>query len=115
MTEGMKPAKAFLLGAGMLLLAPKFWIFTLGAISAIGTANLGQPNATLTFILFVALAESLSLLVLVYAALAPRQSQHVLDAAASWLRRHNRVIMIVIGLVFGVWFSLKGLSGLGIL
>ena len=115
MTEGTGPAKAYLFGVAILALAPKFWIFTLGAISAIGAANLGQPNAGLMFLLFVALAESLSLGVLVYALIAPRQSEHVLERVATWLRHHNRILMIVIGLVFGVWFSLKGLSGLGIL
>jgi threonine/homoserine/homoserine lactone efflux protein len=114
MTESMKPAKAFLFGAALLLVAPKFWIFTLGAIGAIGAANLGQPSASLMFLLFVVLAQFLSLAVLVYAAVAPRQSEHVLDAAAAWLRSHNRVMMIVIGLVFGIWFSVKGLVGLGL-
>ena len=115
MTESMKPARAFLFGGALLLLAPKFWIFTLGAIGAIGAANLGQPSAGLMFLLFVVLAQSLSLAVLVYAAVAPRQSEHVLEAVATWLRQHNRVLMIIIGLVFGIWFCAKGLAGLGII
>ncbi len=36
-------------------------------------------------------------------------------SVSAWLERHNRVIVIVLGLVFGVWFLLKALSGLGVL
>ena len=114
MTEGMGPAKAFLLGGGLLLVAPKFWVFTLGAIGAIGAANLGQPSAGLTFVVFAVLAQGLTLAILLYATMAPRQSRHVLDATAQWLEDKNREIMIVIGLVFGIWFSAKGLVGLGL-
>ena len=114
MTEGMKPAKAFLFGGGLLLLAPKFWVFTLGAIGAIGAANLGQPSAGLTFLAFAVLAQGITLAILLYATLAPRQSRHTLNAAAQWLEDKNRLIMIVVELVFGIWFSTKGLFGLGL-
>jgi len=115
MTETMTPLKAFAVGAGMLLLQVKFWLFTLGALSAIGAANVGQPSATVYFIVFVILAESLSIIAVTYAYLAPRQSSAVLERAAGWLRAHNRVLVIALGVIFGVWFTVKGLVGLGVL
>jgi len=48
-------------------------------------------------------------------ALAPSSSQALLARASVWFERHNRVIVIVLGLVFGVWFLLKALQGLGML
>jgi hypothetical protein len=39
----------------------------------------------------------------------------VLDHVSGWLERNNRVIVIVLGLVFGAWFLLKALQGLGVL
>jgi hypothetical protein len=32
-----------------------------------------------------------------------------------WLQRNNRVVVIVLGLVFGTWFLIKALSGFGVL
>ena len=115
MTETMKPGKAFLIGAGLLAVGAKFWVFTLGAISVIGDAGLGQPGSTLTFVLFAVLAQGLQITVLVLAFAAPQKSEALLGQASSWLTAHNRVIVIVLGVVFGLWFLAKGLSGLGVL
>ena len=60
----------------------------------------------MTFLVFVALAESIHPAVLVAAPL---------DQTSTWLEAHNRVIVIVVGLVFSTWFILKGLDGLGVL
>ena len=115
MIATMGPGKAFGLGAGMLLVQVKFWIFTLGAISVIGAANMGQPSASLTFLVFVVATESVSIAAIVYAYAAPRQSEKLLGNWVHWLEQHNRQILIVVGFVFGVWFSIKGLVGLGVL
>ena len=63
----------------------------------------------------MALAEAIPIAFVAYAALAPASSQALLERVSAWLERHNRVIVIVLGLVFGVWFLLKALSGLGVL
>lgn len=115
MTETMRPGKAFLIGAGLLAIGAKFWVFTLGAISVIGDAGLGQPGSTLTFVLFAVLAQGLQIAVLVLAFTAPQRSEALLGRASSWLTAHNRVIVIVLGVVFGGWFLAKGLAGLGVL
>ena len=41
--EKLTPLTALALGAGMILIAAKMWVFTLGAIGTIGAAQLGQP------------------------------------------------------------------------
>ena len=113
MTQTMGPGKAFGAGAGLLLIGAKFWVLTLGAIASIGTADLSRAAAIGTFLLFVALAESVHLAILAGALLAPVRSASLLDAGAHWLERNNRFLVIVIGLIFGTWFAIKALHGLG--
>jgi hypothetical protein len=115
MVESVTPGKAFGLGAGMLLISAKFWVFTLGAIAAIGAADLGQGAAVLTFLAFVLLAESTHIAMIVLAFAMPTRAAVMLDGIAGLLATHNRVIMIVLGAVFGTWFLVKALTGLGLL
>jgi hypothetical protein len=115
MTESMKPGRAFVVGAGLLAIGAKFWVFTLGAIGAIKDADLSRSRGVVTFVAFAGLTVVAHLLVLGVAAVAPKQSAALLDATADWLKRHNGPIVVVLGLVFGSWFLLKGLHGLGVL
>ncbi len=112
MIDNMTVFKAFQAGLGLLLISAKMWVFTLGALSVIGEAEFGQPTGALVFLLFVLLAQSLLLFPILIRILAPRQSQVILGSASDWLSRNNRMIMIVISLVFGALFLYKGVSGL---
>ncbi len=114
-TATMTPIKAFLFGAGMLLIAPKFWVFTLGAISVIGEADLGRADAIVTYVLFVLAASALNLGIVLVAFVLPQRSTAWLDAASGWLTRHNRTIVIVVSLLFGTLFLVKALGDLGII
>ncbi len=109
------PGKAFLIGAGVMAVSVKAWVFTLGAIGAIGSAGLDRAGNAATYLAFVALAASGNLLVVGAAALLPERSRSLLDRALRWLQDNNRPIMIVVGLGFGVWFGIKALDGFGIL
>ena len=72
MIDSVTPVKAFGLGAGLVLVGVKFWVFTLGAIAAIGDAALGSGGAIATYLLFVVLAESIHLVIIGLAFVAPR-------------------------------------------
>jgi len=111
----MTPMKAFFLGAGLLAIGAKFWVFTLGAISAIGEADIGRPASILTYLAFVVLSVSVNLALIGVEVLVPSRADALLDRASEWLTRHNRVIMMVIGFVFGTWFMVKALDGLGVI
>jgi hypothetical protein len=115
LTESVTAGKAFLFGAGYVAIAAKLWVFTLGAIGAIDEAGLGSAASIALFLLFVALAEAIPIAFVAYAALAPSSSKILLGKVSAWLEKHNRVIVIVLGLVFGAWFLLKALQGLGVL
>jgi hypothetical protein len=112
MIDSFTPLKAFGLGFGLLLIGAKFWVFTLTAIAVIGEAALGQPTSTLTYLLFVLLAESLLLLPILIRMIIPQQSKSLLEKASAWLMRYNRPIVIIVSLVFGLLFFYQGASGL---
>lgn len=113
-TTSMGPGRAYLFGALSMVVGAKFWVFTLGAVAAIHDAALPTATGVLTFVLFVVLAQALQVAALVVAFAAPRRADDLLGPAAGWLTQHNRPLVIVVGVVFGVWFAVKGLTGLGL-
>jgi len=115
MVEGVTPGRAFLLGGGLVLIGAKLWVFTLGAIGAIGDAGVGQPAATIAFVVYVALAQGILIGVVGMAYLLPTRADAILDRVYELLERYNRAIMVAVGLVFGTWFLVMALEGLGVL
>ncbi len=111
----MSPLAAFGAGAGFMTISVKFLIFTLGAISAITDAHLGFKLSVLTFALFVALAQGLPFAILALGSSSSGRSAAILDGLRAWLQCNSRVITIILGLVFGVWFLLKALTRLGLI
>ncbi|BBX58908.1 hypothetical protein TM48_03193 [Mycobacterium shottsii] len=109
------PTRAFLIGAGLVTVSVKSWVFTLAAISVIGNAGLPRVGNMASYVLFVLLALSTNLLVVAMAALFPDQSRALLDRIQRWLQDNDRPIMIVVGLGFGIWFGFKALHGLGVI
>jgi hypothetical protein len=110
----MGPGRAFLLGAGLLVVNAKFWVFTLGALAAIEEADLARHESIASFLVFAVLAIAPQLLALGFAAIAPTRSRSLLGAVADWLQRNNRAIVVVVSLVFGTWFLAKALTGFGV-
>ncbi len=115
LVQRITPGRALLIGAGYIAISLKLWIFTLGVIAAIHQAKMGLLRSTLAFLGFVAGAEVLHLLILGTAYTAGERSAARLTRATGWLRTHNDQLVVVLGLIFGVWFLIKALSGYGIL
>ncbi len=113
-TSAVSPARAFALGAALTGINLKLWAFTLGAIGVIAEADLGQAAAVGAYLVFVAGALAVHLAAVGVAYLAPDRADAVLGRVAAGLERHNRTIMIGLGLVFGTWFLLRALDGLGV-
>ncbi len=109
------PTKAFFIGAGVITVSVKAWVFTLAAIGVIGNAGLGRAANMASYVAFVLLAASVNLIIIGAAAVFGDRSRAVLDRVLRWLQDKNRPIVVVVGLVFGVWFGLKALRGFGIL
>jgi hypothetical protein len=113
--EGATPARAYLMGVGMLLIGAKFWVFTIGAISAIDAADVGVPAAVVAYLLFVLVAMSIHVAIVAMAYLAPDRAGEVLDRFSSALMRYDRQITIGVGVIFGLWFLLRALDGLEVI
>ena len=113
LATSVSPGRAFLMGAGLVALSPKLWAFTLGAVGAITDAELAPAPGWATFIIWVLAAQSLHLLALLSAVVAPRRAGPVLERAGDALERFSRPVMIGVGVVFGVWFFVKALSAFG--
>ena len=110
MIETITPVKAFGVGFALVAIAPKLWVFTLNAIAVIGEAQLGRPDSITAFLVFVLLAQSLILLLILMRIIVPGQATKVLNGLTGWLTKHNRVLMITISLVFGLYFLVKAIN-----
>jgi len=110
--DTLTPLKAIGMGAVLVLISGKFWVFTLSAIGIIGQAHLGQPSSILAFLLFMLLAQSLLLLAIIVRVIVPEQSKSITETISAWLTKYNRPIVLVVSLVFGLLFFVQGASGL---
>ena len=90
---------SFLLGAGVLAIGAKFWMFTLGAISVIGEADLGRTDSIVTYLLFVLAPSARERRSCSARRSSPRRARRRgWTTRIGWLTRHNRMIMIVVSL-----------------
>jgi hypothetical protein len=110
--DSLTPLKTFVIGAVMVLLGFKLWIFTLSAIGVIREAELNRSQNILTYLVYVVGAELFFLLPVIIYAVAPQQSAATLKTSTAWLERHNRPITIAVSLFFGAIFFWKGSTGL---
>lgn len=106
------PLKSFAIGFALIAVAVKQWVFTLSAIGVIGEAGLGRGANVALYLGFALAAQSLMLLALAFAALAPARADKTLAAAQGWLERYSRPIMVAVSLIFGAYFLWKGAAGL---
>lgn len=112
MLDTMSPFMALAMGTGLLLISAKMWVFTLGAISVIANAMLGQPDSTITYLLYILLAQSILLGVILIRLLFPTRAGSLLSSFGDWLEVHNSQIVMVVSLVFGLLFAYQGITDL---
>ena len=110
--DSLTPWQAFGIGFGLLLVGAKFWVFTLSAIAIIEEAQIGQTSSTVAYLVFVLLAESLMLLLILTRIIFPDRSASLLESVSAWLTRYNRPMVILVSLVFGLIFFYQGASRL---
>lgn len=103
---------AFAMALVMMSLGFKQWVFTLSAIAVIDEAKMGGIGSVLTYLLFIAAAQSLMLAPIVASAAAPAKSSKIVGAMLGWLERNSRVITIAVSLIFAVWFLSKSAAEL---
>ena len=109
---GLSSLKAVGAGALFTAVAIKQWVFTLTAIDVIQGAALERAAGAGLYLFFMLATQTLVLLPILVYAVAPQRSAKPLAAAQAWLARNDRPIMIGVSLVFGLWFLVKGITGL---
>ena len=115
MMDGVSAGRAFLMGAALIALNPKLWAFTLGALGAIGDAELSGPAGLAAFLVFVVIAQAFHLGSIALTVVSPARADRVLGGMNAWLERHSRVVLIVFSGVFGFWLLAKSLAVFGVL
>lgn len=108
----LSAVKAFGAGTLFITIAIKQWVFTLSAIGVISEAGLGEGANVGLYVLYVLATQTLVLAPILVYAVAPQQAARPLKAAQTWLERHNRAIVMIVSLLFGVWFVYKAVTGL---
>jgi len=109
---GLSPLKAFGIGALLMGISIKQWVFTLSAIAVVDEAQLGLAGSILGYLVFVLAAQSLVLAPTIGSAVAPTRSARMLEVLQVRLERHSRMITTAVSSIFGVWFLWKGITGL---
>ncbi len=104
--------RALSAGAVFVTIAIKQWVFTLSAIGIIAAADLGPPSGVTLYLFYILITQMLVLPPILFYALAPERAAKPMQTAQGWLERHNRVIVVTVSLIFGLWFAYKGITGL---
>lgn len=104
--------KAAGVGALYVLASPKQWVFTQIALGIIIDAEVGPTVGTALYLFFVLGTQITLLIPLILVTMAPQRMTPPLQSAFAWLGRHNQTILMIVSLVFGLWFTYKGISSL---
>ena len=105
--DGMTPLRALGVGALLVLTSPRAWIFTLAAIGVIEQAHLDIPQSLIAYLVYMLGAQAL----LMTPILISTRSTVRIEAAARWLERYNRPIVVLVSVAVGGFFLWKGISG----
>jgi hypothetical protein len=108
----ISPGKAFGLGAALVLLSLKSWLFTLAALGAIQDGQPSGLESLLWALGYILLAELPVWLPILMRVLAPARSVVILTAISEWFLKHNRALVIAAEIVFGLFFLAKGITEL---
>jgi threonine/homoserine/homoserine lactone efflux protein len=110
--EQLSPREAFSTGFGWIMVSPKQWAFVLTAVAVIFTANLNPLASLVNYFIFSVLIQLTYFLIIGIFLLIPRRSEALLDGLINWIKNNFRPVVIVIFAGFGVFFLIKGISGL---
>lgn len=110
--EHISPLKALGLGALLVTIGPKLWVFTLSALAIISAAELGLAASVATYLTYIILAQIVLIVAMFAYVVVPQAASAVLQRSLGWLTEYNRPITIVVSLVLGFYFTWDGIKGL---
>ena len=77
---GLSALKAFGIGALVVAISGKQWLFTLGAIGVLERAHLGPPASIALFLSYVLVAQAFGLIAVIASAVSPQRAGDALAA-----------------------------------
>jgi len=110
--ESFSSGKAYKLGVSWLFVSPKQWIFTLTAVGLIFGANLDPLIALANYLLFILIVLSLFFLLLLVYIFLGEHSQVFMDELFNWFKKRTQAILVIVFIVFGLYFLIKGTAAL---
>jgi hypothetical protein len=110
--SSMTPAKAFGIGMVLFPIQIKNLAIFVACINLIATTSFSTQGSIVALVL-VLLIFTIPVLVLIglYTAV-PQRASYMLVSLRAWMEKHNRTITVVLCFVFGVFFLVRGFSGL---
>jgi threonine/homoserine/homoserine lactone efflux protein len=109
--SSITPARAF--GIGMMLFPLQIRILAIfvACINLIATASLRTQESIVALVLML-LIFAIPVLVLIGLYIAvPQRASNMLESLRRWMEKNNRAITVVLCLVFGAFFLVRGFSG----
>ena len=110
--DGFTPVTALGLGAFLAALNPKNLILAVAGATTLAQAGLDAADDVIVWAVFVAIATSTILALVLYYLVGGESAEGKLDELKAWLGRNNAIIMAVLLLVLGVKLVGDGISGL---
>jgi hypothetical protein len=109
--DSMSPPRAFGIGVALFPLQIKNLAIFVACLSLIVASSLTLEGSILALMLvLLVFAIPVLLLIGLYAAV-PRRAATMLGSLQTWMRKRNRSITVVLCLVFGAFFLVRGLLG----
>lgn len=110
--DTMAPVRAVVIGAGLLVVNFTTVAIYIPALAEIAKAGLGFSSSAIALAVVIALISSTMTAPVVLYAVMRQRAGAILNALRSWLAKHDRAVMTVVLVVFGLYLLLKGLLGL---
>jgi threonine/homoserine/homoserine lactone efflux protein len=108
--DTMSPAGAALFGVLLALINFKQVGIYLGGISQIVAADVPEADRWIALAILIVVIQIGVIVPVVAYVLAPARATGMLQRVRDWLTSNSRVISIVLGLVIGGWFLIKGIT-----
>lgn len=109
--DTLQPTRAAALGALLSAVNPKNLTLAVGAGLVIAGAGLDAISATISLIVFVALASISIIVPVAYYLIGGESAKQTMDGWKTWLGANNATVMTVLLLVLGVVLVGKGIGG----
>ena len=111
-TKPTSIGRSFLAGAGGMASNVTTFALYIPALALIAASNLPLGQRGLAGLIILLITLMVAWVPLLIAAIVPGATSRLLPALGRWMTDNNRWIQVVLGLGFGIWLLLKGVSGL---